>query len=107
MTLLVGAVEQRVVEEVKLEDVALEEVGTIVDALAHSLYVSAVERRCVDVVFIGETCQEVARSCATIPYVVLFLPVLTQFGGDVLLRQFHPAGRCEETAFALTHVLWH
>ena len=73
----------------------------------HGSHVSLIEGGCPDVVFVGESGQQVARTGTAVPDGVLFLPVFTQLGCEILLRQLHPLRGGEVAALALAHILWH
>ena len=98
---------ERVVEEVELEDVAFEEVCTVLRAFAHHVDILLVQGRRPDAVFVRESGQEVSRPGAAVPDVILVLPVLAKLQLKVMLGQLHPFLRSEERALAFAHVLRH
>ena len=87
---------ERIVEEVELEYMAVEQVTAAVlptqslvhrgDAGVHHLHICLVEGRCVDVVLVGQACQQVTRASTAIPDIVFLLPVLAKFSCEVFLR---------------------
>ena len=77
------------------------------DTVAHGADVLFVERGGPNVVFVGQSVEQVARSGSAVPDGVFVLPVVAQLVGQVLLREFDPALRREVGAAPFADVLRH
>ena len=76
-------------------------------AVVHHVNVGLVERACPDVIFIGQSCEQVSGASTAVPHIIFVLPVFAKLVGYILLRQFHPLLRSEIRAFSLPDVLRH
>ena len=77
----------------------------VLDALEHDVDVGLVEGGGPEVLFVGESGEEVAGAGAAVPDDVFVLPVLAEGAGEVVLRELDPAGGREEGALDFADVL--
>ena len=84
-----------------------QEVHAVLYLLKHDIDIGSIERRCPDIILIGETTQEVARTGAAVPDIILILPVFTEHIGEVFLAFLHPDSGSEIAAFTLAYILRH